>query len=343
MKQAEVRTLENLWIGVSAAKPRIEEGSTTIPGGGVGTLSRSGRGSPVAGDRDIVLFLALKDSNGNIVTDDVYTAGDYKDVYDYTQLNKTLYSAGTKFKVLAYSKLAEKVYRAGTPISVPHYKVYETPVYTDGGTLNVNNFALNNSNYYEANGEETLYVGNGSSGYLVGTSVTAKLRASKVGTPLYYIHATQGSTYTKMVKYTTDVYTSGGDETYYNKSNVYVTGRGDSKVVNKRKTSPSAVYVYVNQSSYNLRGALANGTDGVRLYLRDATQDKSYTAIGSEFTNVYERDEDGDYEVTPVNPNSKYTGLYQKDDNPTRMYALGKKCEFIPAEVKTQEVTTLTT
>lgn len=295
------------------------------------------------GDRDIVLILALKDSNGNIVTDDVYTAGDYKDVYDYTQLNKTLYSAGTKFKVLAYSKLAEKVYRAGGSVSVPGYKQYGTALYTAGTSLTVNNYTLNNSDYYKADGEETLYLGNGSAGYLVGASVTAKLRGSEVGVNLYYIHSTQGSTYTKMVKYDTTLYTSGGDTTYYNRSNTYVTGRGNSKIVNKRNTSPSAVYVYVSQSSYNLRGTLVNGENGIQLYSRDTAQDKSYTSIGSEFTNVYERDEDGDYEVTPVNPNSKYTGLYQKDDNPTRMYALGTKCEFIPAEVKTQEVTTLTT
>lgn len=273
----------------------------------------------------------------------MYTAGAYKDVYDYTQLNKTLYPAGTKFKVLAYSKLAEKVYRAGESISVPHYEVYTTPVYTDGEPLTVNNYTLNNSDYYKADGTETLYLGNGSAGYLIGANVDAKLRGSKVGVTLYYYHATLGSTYTKMYKYQNPLYTSGGDATYYNKSNTYVTGRGNSKVVNKRKTSPSAVYVYVSQSSYDLRGTLVNGENGIQLYSHDETKDKQYTAIGSEFTNVYERDEDGDYEVTPVNPSSKYTGLYQRDDNPTRMYELGEKCVFTPAEVKTQDVTTLTT
>lgn len=318
------------------------EGSTTIPGGGVGTLCRSGRGSPIVGDRDIVLFLALKDSDGNIVIDDVYTGGSYKDIHRYTQIGKTLYPAGNKFTVLAYSKLAEKVYKAGSQVTLPGYVVYTGELYLPGSTITVNDYA-SASGYYKSAGSTTAYLGDGASGNLAGTKVTGTNQGNQVTTDLYRTSTASNASYEKVIRHTSYKYYGGNAYTLYKNDGSYVVGRGTQVTHLLREAYPTTgLYTYSGQSQYTLLGTLVNGSGGTTFYTRDAEKDTKHTTIGAEVT-AYERDEDGDYEVTPISPTVSYSKTFTESEDTERLYALGKKCTFTPAEVKTQEVTTLTT
>ena len=294
------------------------------------------------GDCDIVLILALKDSDGNIVTGDVYTGGSYKDIHHYTQIGKTLYPAGNKFKVLAYSKLAEKVYKAGSPITLPGYIAYTDGLYLSGSTITVNNYTAA-SGYYKSAGSTKAYLGDGVSGNLAGTKVKGTNQGNRVTTELYRTSNASTAVYEKVIRHTSYKYYGGTAYILYKNDGDYVTGRGTEVTHLLREAYPTAgLYTHSGQTNYTLLGTLVNGDGGTTLYTRDANLDTKYTTIGTEVT-AYERDEDGDYEVTPISPTVSYSKTFTESEDTERLYALGKKCTFTPAEVKTQEVTTLTT
>lgn len=128
---------------------------------------------------------------------DIYKKGSSKTIYAYMALNKTLYAAGTKQTVQGYSAYSGTLYTAGTAVnkigtshsSSTYYKgdggyitgrgdpvsvnvrgaKYPNRLYVQNGT---SYSLLSVSLYYDA-GPSTYYKGNGSSGYLRGTSVDA--------------------------------------------------------------------------------------------------------------------------------------------------------------------------
>lgn len=273
----------------------------------------------------------------------MYTGGSYKDIHRYTQISKILYPAGNKFKVLAYSKLAEKVYKAGSEVTVPHYDAYSTPVYTKGNTITVNNYAAAEAQYYISAGSATAYKGDGASGYLRGSKTTVTKQGQQVTATHYYSTEASGSVYKKVKEVGRNRYYDGSNLTLYSGDGGYVTGRGTEVTHYLRAVYPSTgLFTKSGQTEYTLLGTLVNGTDGKALYTHDSSKDTKHTAIGAEVT-AYERDEDGDYEVTPISPTVSYSKTFTESEDTERLYALGKKCTFTPAEVKTQEVTTLTT
>ena len=273
----------------------------------------------------------------------MYTGGSYTDIHRYTQIGKTLYPAGNKFKVLAYSKLAEKVYKAGSEVTVPHYDAYSTPVYTKGNVITVNNYAAAESQYYKSAGSTTAYKGDGASGYLRGSKTTVTKQGQQVMTIHYYSTEASGSDYKKVKQVGSVRYYSGADRTLYSGDGGYVTGRGTEVTHYLRAAYPSTgLFTKSGQTNYTLLGTLVNGADGKVLYTHDAAKDVKHITIGAEVT-AYERDEDSDYEVTPISPTVSYSKTFTESEDTERLYALGKKCTFTPAEVKTQEVTTLTT
>lgn len=272
----------------------------------------------------------------------MYTGGSYKDIHHYTQIGKTLYPAGNKFKVLAYSKLAEKVYKAGSEVTVPHYDAYSTPVYTAGNIITVNDYTAA-SGYYQSAGRATAYKGDGASGYLRGSETTVTKQGQQVTATHYYSTDASGSVYKKVKEVGSIRYYGGANRTLYSGDGGYVTGRGTEVTHYLRAVYPSTgLFTKSGQTEYTLLGTLVNGTDGKVLYTHDSSKDTKHTTIGAEVT-AYERDEDGDYEVTPISPTVSYSKTFTESEDTERLYALGKKCTFTPAEVKTQEVTTLTT
>lgn len=272
--------------------------------------------------------------------DDIFTAGTYKDVPVYKQVDKVLHPAGSKFKVLAYSKLAEKVFKAGETITVPHYAAYASVVYAPGGAINGYKAAPGGT-YYKSAGTAEAYQGNGAEGYLRGDAIIGTNQGSKVQTQ-YYRKDSYGENYGKMSKVIGAMYWGGSSYTYYKGNGGYVVGRGSKVTHNLREPYAAAGLFVVDEGKmYNLLGAAVNGTSGTTLYTRDAANDEQYTAIGAEVANVYERDEDGDYDVTPVHPAVSYSQAFIKSGDTERLYTMGKKCTFTPAKVVTQEVTTL--
>lgn len=286
------------------------------------------------------MSIALKDSAGNIVADDVYTAGSYKDVYTYTQVNKTLYAAGSKFNVLAYSKLAEKVYRKGNSVTIPYYNLYTTAVYLDGGTMTLDDF-VESSSYYESDGADTMYYGNGSYVRDRGDAMSGTNLGMKIGITLYRTSTDSDASYKKVKEYFNEKYLKGTDYSGYKGGTTAGYLRGGSKACYFRKATAAKVFVKSGQSTYNIRGDQVNPSGGTQLYTHDAAKDKAYDVIGAEVTGVYERDEDGDYEVTPINPNAAFPKTFTQSDDYARMYELGKKCTLEPATVVTQEVVVL--
>lgn len=259
----------------------------------------------------------MKDSSGNIVEDKIYTAGDSKDIYTYTQVGTKLYTAGTKFKVLAYSMLAEKVYRAGSNVTIPGYAEYGTQVYTAGTPVKRTNYT-ESTDYYESAGTTSLYAGDGTAGYL---------RGNQTSTEYYYINAVMGKNYGKMSKTSTNLYLGNGS---------YIYGRGTKKTCYLRKEN-HATGVFVKGSSTTITpiGSCVNPPQGTKLFVRDTSKDTTVTPIGAEFKNVYERDEDGDYDVTPVL--RERTGLYERSEDYTTVRIVGDECTLELAEVTTQK------
>lgn len=270
----------------------------------------------------------------------MYTAGTYKDVPVYNQVGKVLHPAGSKFKVLAYSKLAEKVYRAGKTITVPYYALYASVVYAPGGSVNRYKAAPSGT-YYKSAGTAEAYQGNGAAGNLRGNAISGTNQGGKVGTQ-YYRKDNYGESYGKMSKVINSLYFGGSAYTHYDGTGSYVVGRG-SKVTHYLRETYAATDLFVvdGDKTYKLLGAAVNGAGGTSLYTRDTAKDEQYVAIGAEVTNVYERDEDGDYDVTPVHPAVSYSQTFIKSGETERLYSMGRKCTFTPAEVITQEVTAL--
>lgn len=123
--------------------------------------------------------------------------------------------------------------------------------------------SVNKIGYPHSSG--TLYYGNGSSGYLRGSSVTVNLRGSPYGT-LYY-KSSSGS-YLPVE----DAYRDGGSATYYQGNGGYVTGRGGAVDAIEYNGT-----LYEKGSSVTQIGEEVSGA-----YQRNAEDDQTFTAVGSE-------------------------------------------------------------
>lgn len=272
-----------------------------------------------------------------MVTDDVFLSGDSVDVYDYTALSGYYYkAAANKEKVLGYSKLAEKVYKSGGTRFIPAYSAYDTTVYTAGTKRTITNYTKS-TEYYKGAGSKILYPGNG--GYIVGRG--DEISGTKQGTQMqvqYYYSSIYGSDYGKMQERTNPLYAGGAAYSGYagNGSTGYLRGTGSTYYL--RESTHGDVYVVSSTENITPVGTKIT----TQLYTRDTSRDITVNLQGAEYPNVYERDEDSDYEYLPVDASTKVSGLYQKSDSYSTIKKVGQKVTFAPAEVKTQEITALT-
>ena len=271
-----------------------------------------------------------------MVTDDVFLSGDSVDVYDYTALSGYYYKAAdNKEKVLGYSKLAEKVYRSGGTRFIPAYSAYDTTVYTAGTKRTITNYTKSTA-YYRGAGSATLYPGDG--GYIVGRG--NPISGTKQGTQMsvqYYYSSTYGSNYGKMTKRQNPLYAGGAGYSGYagDGSAGYLRGTGSTYYL--REATHGDVYVVSSTEDIVPVGTKIT----TQLYTRDTSRDITVNLQGTEYPNVYERDEDSDYEYLSVNASTKVSGLYQKSDSYSTIRKVGQKVVFTPAEVKTQVITAL--
>ena len=132
------------------------------------------------------------------------------------------------------------IYMAGTYRTIPGYTAFGSNVYLAGSS----------HKYYE---------GDGTSGYLRGSSTSVRLRGNEYTAPLYV--PSSSGTYQKVSLFLSSLYYDGGSNTYYDGTGQYVKGRGSSVSVTPIGSKPN-----------------------VTLYYRDSDKDTGFTSIGDKCT-----------------------------------------------------------
>ena len=132
------------------------------------------------------------------------------------------------------------IYMAGTYRTIPGYTAFGSKVYLAGSS-------------------HTYYEGDGTSGYLRGSSTSVRLRGNEYTSPLY-VPSSSGK-YRNVSLFSKSLYYDGGSSTYYNGTGQYVNGRGSSVSVTPIGSEPD-----------------------VTLYYRDSDKDTGFTSIGDKCT-----------------------------------------------------------
>lgn len=128
-------------------------------------------------------------------------------------------------------------------------------------------YAEYSNRVFLAGDSSTYYKGNGTSGYLRGSSVSVTKQGSEYDAPIFRISSS--GTYRQVSDMSTGLYYGGSSNTYYKGTGAYVVDRGDKVTVAKL------------------------GSNVTGLYTRDSSQDKTYTVIGDEVdrSTLYVRDD----------------------------------------------------
>ena len=156
----------------------------------------------------------------------------------------------------------------GTEKEIPGYAPYAgDKVYVAGSSVTSLGYAKYSNRVFLAGDSSTYYEGNGTSGYLRGSSVSVTKQGSEYDATAF--RTSSSGTYRNVSVISTALYYGGSSKTYYQGTGAYVVDRGDKVTVAKL------------------------GSNVIGLYERDSSQDKTYTVIGDEVdsTTLYVRDE----------------------------------------------------
>lgn len=186
------------------------------------------------------------------------------------------------------------MYHAGDRAVAQGYSKYDGTLYKAGTAVN---------KIGRGHSSGTLYYGNGSSGYLRGSTVTVNLRGSPYGT-LYY--KSSSGAYIPV----DDAYRDGGSETYYKGNGNYVTGRG------------SAV-------------------DAIEWYGTLYEKGDSVTPVSTPITGLYQADDEENWTFIPIG--TPVTDAYQRNpEDDETVDTIGDACSLKLAELTTKDITALT-